>query len=99
MKKISEHSNRRESIKLKVGLYKGDMNSNKKTILEYFDSIKPEFFTTVRVKDMVTDTIVEKLCNSRYSNDKYCWDEADIYHFREYNMPLKQEFIDYVLSK
>lgn len=99
MKKVLENSNRRESIKLKAGLYKGDMNSNKNIILEYFASIKPEFFTTVRVKDMVTDTIVEKFCNSRYSNDKYCWDETDIYHFEKYNMPLKQEFIEYVLSK
>jgi len=92
-------SNQRESIKAYADCYKGKLSTHKEIIVKYFASIKPHLFTTVRVKDMVTGTDVKEFCNSRYFDGNFSWDEADVYHFVKYNMPLSENFIEYVISK
>ena len=99
---MEQHANdlcQKEDIKANDNCYKGNEVIHKEKVLKFFASNKPKLFTTMRVMDKVTNTEVEYLCNSRYYDDIYFWSEADIYHFKKYNMPLKQSFIEYVISK
>lgn len=54
------------------------------------------------VGGLVTDSFTGEWLNLEdvwYSKDGFCWGTAEIYHFDKYNLPLKQEFIDYVLKQ
>lgn len=99
---MNQHLNdlsRKEEIRAKANCYQGNIIENKEKVLEFFASNKPMLFTTMKVIDRITDTEVEYLCNSRYYDELYFWSESDIYHFKKYNMPLKQSFIEYAISK
>ena len=98
-KQLLDIFSQRENIKADSNCYQGEVIEHKKKIIEYFATVKPQLFTTMRVKDMVMNKEIESACNSRYFDGSFFWSEADIYHFVRYNMPLKQRFIDYVLSK
>lgn len=87
-----------EEIRVDDSCYRGEEIENKETIVKYFASVKPQLFTTMKVKDKVSGDEVKYLCNNRYFDDLFYWTESDIYHFVKYNMPLKQGFIDYVVS-
>ena len=54
---------------------------------------------TVSFVDYVKNVVVEDRIDSGYYDGEYYWDETDIYHLEKYNMPINQEFIEYVLSK
>lgn len=71
----------------------------KQLILDYLTAFRPNLTTTGRVFDYVKNVVVEDRIDSGYYDGKYYWDETDIYHLEKYNMPINQEFIEYVLSK
>lgn len=79
-------------------LYKGKEEMCKKIVLSYLKSFPPSWITSARVVDMITNQKIDK-CNNSFSDGKYEWSEADIYHFEMYNMPLNEEFLNYVKTK
>lgn len=79
-------------------LYKGKEEMCKKIALSYLKSFPPSWITSARVVDMITNQKIDK-CNNSFSDGKYEWSEADIYHFEMYNMPLNEEFLNYVKTK
>lgn len=105
LKQISKNLNLKinddyKYIRKNEDVFKGEKIKEKDIVLSYLTSFnKPTFATTGRVKDNVENVVVESKCDNGYDDGIYYWDETDIYHFKKYNMPLKQEFIDYVLNK
>ncbi len=77
----------------------GDKVPYKNILLKYLRSFKPNFAFGANIHDYVTNTDVKDRYNAGYEYNGYFWTETDIYHFEKYNMPLKQEFINYVLNK
>ena len=73
--------------------------AEKSLVLKYLTAFYPNLSTTGRVYDNVKRMVVESKVDNGYYDGEYYWDETDIYHFKEYNMPLDQEFVDYVMSK
>lgn len=47
-----------------------------------------------RVKDRIKNEERKELCDLGYYDGEFFWDETDIYHFRKYNMPLAEEFLE-----
>ena len=71
-------------------------------IIRFFKSKKPTRYTSV----FVYDEIEKKEIDTEDFNYNVCyiyggfrWHAKDVYHFIKYNMPLTQEFIDYVLEQ
>ena len=90
-------------IRLYENEYQGNTKSPYFDILDaFFKSKKPTGATSMRVLDEVTKQIVNSddyYYNMGYIYDGFGWHKKDLYHFYKYNMPLSQEFIDYVLDQ
>jgi len=67
--------------------------------LQFLQAYYPNVASSGTVIDNVTGEEVIDLYDCGYYDGKYYWDETDIYHLEKYNMPINQEFIEYVLSK
>lgn len=79
--------------------FMGEPIKEKKAIIQYFKKFKPNFATSAFVMDYVKKQRREGHYNVGYEYNGFYWNEEDIYHFEKYNMPLNQDFIDYVMLK
>ena len=70
----------------------------KDEIVSYMKSGHKEWFTTACVTDIVTGEETETPDNG-FTDGKYLWYAAEIYHFEKYNLKLNDDFIAHVLSK
>lgn len=80
-------------------VFQGLPIESKDIILRYLKSFNPEFATSRVLYDEILHQNIDGYYDVGYFDGIYSWDERDIYHFEKYNMPLKQKFIDYVLTK
>ena len=72
---------------------------HKHTIISYLkNSKRASSCTTERVYDYFEDHFVE-IPIVAYHDDKYYWDDRDIYYFEKYNMKLNDDFINHVLEQ
>ena len=70
-----------------------------KKVLSFMKSVSPgKSAAGGRFRDVVKDEIVDVDWLS-YSYGEFSWTTADIYHFEKYDLELKPEFIEYVLSR
>ena len=77
----------------------GEPIKEKKIITQFLKNFKPNFATSGFIMDYVKNQKIEKHYNMGYEYNGFYWNEEDIYHFIKYNMPLNQDFIDYVISQ
>lgn len=77
----------------------GEEIEEKKVILNYLKSFKPGYATSAFVYDEIKRKTLEGVYDVGYDDGIYYWDGKDIYHFENYNMPLNNTFIKYVLGK
>lgn len=49
------------------------------------------------VRDYVTETLLPETTRL-FTDGEYFWDSEEIYHFKEYNIPLNEDFILKVLK-
>lgn len=83
-------------IRQNEDVYVGTEVEGKEKILKYLTSFYPKVATMARVMDHVKKEEVKELCDLGYYDGVFVWDETDIYHFREYNMPLMEEFLEFI---
>ncbi len=101
----SNHTSKSElkKIQLDETLFQSEEKSPYFDIIKaFFMSKEPTGATSMRVFDEVSKQIVNSdyyYYNMGYIYDDFFWHKKDIYHFLNYNMPLSQEFIDYVLDQ
>lgn len=72
---------------------------DKKKILEYFKKGQHAGYAFIPSVDMVTGEEIYELCDDLIADGIYSWNRTLPYHFEKYDIPLKQEFIDYVLDR
>lgn len=87
------------TINKSEGVFQGLPVSNKEDILKYLHQFKPILATGREVFDEVTRQKVKGFYDVGYFDGKYSWDEKDVYLFEKYNMPLKDEFIEHILTQ
>lgn len=80
-------------------LYKGNKIKDKEKIIKYLKSFQPTWYTTQCVVDAFKEVEVEKMSDNGYTDGVFEWFETDIYHFENYDMPLNEEFINYIFKK
>lgn len=74
-------------------------NPNKKKILSYLKNSSFESScTTEKVFDYVEKKITDIPMVS-YCDNKFYWDDREIYYFEKYNLKLNDDFIEYVLKR
>lgn len=81
------------------GFTKGEKIKEKETILKYLKSFQPYAASSARIVDEDKNVEIDSICYLVYIDDLYCWSTADIYHFENYDIPLSEAFVDYILSK
>lgn len=77
----------------KHNIYVGSPLDIKDDILVYLTSFKPKCITSARIIDKVTGEAVMDIVNNSFSDGEYKWSDSNIYHFKNYNIPLSAEFI------
>ena len=90
-----------KDIKRGTDLFSSDERIREYEIIEYFLTrviVRPYLSTTAGFYDEVKQKQTD-YCNSVFCSGTFWWEGKDIYHFVNYNMPLSQEFIDYVLDQ
>lgn len=80
-------------------VFQGEEIKDKYLILEYMKSFELYAVSPGRIFDEIEQREVSDICYSLYTDGQYIWSTRSIYHFEKYNMPLKSEFVEYVLSK
>lgn len=98
---ISEDFSQKKGIKKEQNTYYSNKRIKEYRIIEYFFFNvvnRPCLSTTAGFVDEVKKTPTD-LCNNKFCSGAFLWEGKDIYHFVNYNMPLSQEFIDYVLDQ
>ncbi len=83
-------------IRRNENIYSGAEVEGKEKIMKYLTSFYPKVATMARVMDHVKNEEVKEACDLGYYDGVFFWDETDIYHFREYNMPLTEEFLEFI---
>lgn len=70
---------------------------DKEGILSYLRDTAVPWHSSAYVIDEVSQETTN-LASFGYSSDGFFWTTDDIYHFEKYNVPLKPEFLEYVLK-
>lgn len=71
----------------------------KQIILEYLKNLNfRTAYTTERVFDFVKNKETD-IPMVAYEDEKYYWDDREIYYFEKYNLKLNDNFIQYVIKK
>lgn len=74
-------------------------NPNKQKILSY---LKNNLFESSCTTEKVFDYIENRSTNIpmvSYHDNRFYWDDREIYYFEKYNLKLNDDFIQYVLSR
>lgn len=72
--------------------------SEKESILKYFSLFEPKAYSGSKIVDIV-DNKTTDLFNNMFSDGKYTWTSLTVYLFKNYNLKLNDDFIQYVLSQ
>lgn len=70
---------------------------NKSVIESFFDKQAPDIVLACHATDYVKEKHINESIKI-YSSGGFCWSNEVIYHFKNYDLKLDDEFIDYVLS-
>lgn len=72
---------------------------NKSVIIEFLKSFKPIAFMSHGTTDYVKNVQDNSQSVQIFNSDDWFWTNEMIYHFEKYDLKLKDDFIQYVLSK
>ena len=70
----------------------------KEKVLQFLKKYPPSAFTSAPAYDCLTGEEVADADNE-HSDGVYLWYVSEMYAFEKYNLPLKADFIDYVMEK
>ncbi|MEE0264483.1 MAG: hypothetical protein UD936_02555 [Acutalibacteraceae bacterium] len=70
---------------------------NKSVIESFFDKHSPDVVLACRAMDYVKEKYIGESLKI-YLSGGFCWSNEVVYHFKNYDLRLDEEFIDYVLS-
>ena len=75
-----------------------NVEPEKAVILDFMRSKKPRWHTGAKVDDLVTGTQTDIPLNATECG-KWGWTSQELYHFERYDLSLKPEFVEFVLSQ
>ena len=78
-----------------AGLHTNYSVTEKELVLKYVAGFEPCLFTSAPVIDVFTGEQVVDADNG-FSDGNYTWYASEIYYFKNYNLLLGRDFIDYV---
>lgn len=75
---------------------------NKDKIISYMEKYMVPFTNILATSSCVVDIMSGteiKLPDNGFTDGEYLWFTSELYHFKQYNLKLNDDFIDHVLKK